>query len=232
MSRILAFGDVHGCSNHLDALLVAVNPTPRDCLIFLGDLVDRGPDTRGVVDRVRNLKDQFDVICLRGNHELMMQRSRHDTAERKMWMSVGGSETLASYSPIRGRMADVSAVPDSHWDFVERVCVDYHETDSTIFVHANLDPELPLSEQYELMLFWEFLTGPIRHTSGKTVVCGHTSQRSGAIWDLGDTICIDTAAYRGGKLTCLDVASWHYWQADARGRIGEGDLPERNEPEA
>ena len=227
MPRLLAVGDVHGCSLHLDALLASVRPTPRDRLVFLGDLVDRGPDSRGVLDRVLGLKSTLDVVCLRGNHEILMARARTDPVARKEWLSVGGAETLASYSPIPGRLADLAAIPETHWEFIEDGCVNYVETDSAILVHANLDPDVPVDEQNDLMLFWEFLAGPIRHASGKTVVCGHTSQKSGAIWDLGPTVCIDTAAYTGGKLTCLDVATWHYWQADLFGRISEGDLPER-----
>jgi serine/threonine protein phosphatase 1 len=227
MPRLLAVGDVHGCSLHLDALLAAVRPTPRDRVVFLGDLVDRGPDTRGVLDRVLALKAEFDVTCLRGNHELLMARARTDTALRKEWLAVGGAETLASYSPVPGRIPDPTAVPEAHWAFVEYGCVSHLETDAVILVHAGLDPESPLDEQSDLMLYWEFLPGPIRHVSGKTVVCGHTSQKSGVIWDMGPTVCIDTAAYNGGKLTCLDVTTWHYWQADLLGRVTEGDLPER-----
>jgi serine/threonine protein phosphatase 1 len=227
MPRLLAVGDVHGCSLHLDALLAAVRPTAADRIIFLGDLVDRGPDTRGVLGRVLALKAELDVTCLRGNHELLMARARTDPDVRREWLSVGGAETLASYSPVPGRIPDLTAVPEAHWAFVEDGCVNYVETDSAILVHAGLDPDLPPDDQFDSLLFWEFLTGPIRHESGKTVICGHTSQKSGMIWDMGPTICIDTAAYKGGKLTCLDVTTWHYWQADLFGRVTEGDLPAR-----
>jgi serine/threonine protein phosphatase 1 len=180
-----------------------------------------------VLDRVLDLKSRLSVTCVRGNHELMMARSRTDKGERRDWLSVGGAATLASYSSVPGRIADVSAVPDGHWDFVDNGVIDFVETESVLFVHANLFPNLPLAEQNELMLFWEPLTRPIRHQSGKTVVCGHTAQSSGRIWDLGTTVCIDTAAYKGGKLTCLDVTTWHYWQADVMGRVTEGYLSDR-----
>jgi serine/threonine protein phosphatase 1 len=225
--RVLAIGDVHGCSLPLDALLAAVKPTPADHLVFLGDLVDRGPDTRGVLERILDLKQRMPVKWLRGNHEVMMVQAKTDKTHRKEWLSVGGSETLSSYSTVPGRIPDLTAVPPAHWEFVENGCFDYFETDSVIFVHANLYPDLPLEEQDELMLCWEFLTGPIRHESGKTVVCGHTCQRSGAILDWDTTVCIDTGAYRGGNLTCLDVMTWHYWQANMVGRVTEGDLPPR-----
>jgi serine/threonine protein phosphatase 1 len=218
--RTLAIGDVHGHRAALDALLAAVRPAPDDLLVFLGDSVDRGPDTRGVLDRLLALKQTHRCVFLRGNHELMMARARHDRSEFRMWVAVGGAEALASY----GTIADV---PAEHWSFIESECRDFFETDTHIFVHANLAPGLPLDEQSELYLFWEFLSRPINHISGKTVVCGHTSQRSGAPLDLGDTVCIDTAVHAGGWLTCLDVHDRRYWQADPSGRARDGQLAGR-----
>jgi serine/threonine protein phosphatase 1 len=153
----------------------------------------------------------------------MMTRARHDRSELRMWQSVGGRQALASYGPA----ATLASVPAAHWDFLDNRLVDYHETDTHIFVHANLVPGYPLEEQPEEMLFWEFLTWPIRHESGKTVVCGHTSQKSGEVLDLGDTICIDTFAYGGGWLTCLDAGRLRYWQANLQGQTREGWLEPR-----
>ena len=221
--RTLAIGDIHGSSAALDALLAVVGPTPDDRLVFLGDYVDRGPDTRGVLDRLIALDRSHRCVFLRGNHELMMTRSRHDRGELRMWLSVGGKQALRSYGPA----ASLADVPAEHWDFLDDRLVDYHETDTHIFVHANLYPGVPLAEQPESMLFWEFLNWPIRHESGKTVVCGHSSQKSGEVLDLGDTICIDTFAYGGGWLTCLDVGSLRYWQADLRGQTRDGRLDPR-----
>ena len=120
-----------------------------------------------------------------------------------MWLSVGGAQALASY----GKGAGLDDVPAAHWEFLSEHLVDFFETDTHLFVHANLFPDLPLDEQPELMLFWEFLGGPVGHESGKTVICGHTSQKSGAVLDLGDTICIDTFAYGGGFLTWFTLVS-------------------------
>jgi serine/threonine protein phosphatase 1 len=225
--RTLAIGDIHGTSTALDALLAAVRPTPADRLVFLGDYVDRGPDTRGVLDRLLALRESHNCVFLRGNHELMMTRARHDRGEARMWLSVGGAQALASYAPLPRWNTSLADVPAEHWDFLDNGLADYFETDSHIFVHANLFPELPLEEQPEVMLFWEFLNHAIRHESGKTVICGHSSQRGGLPLDLDDTICIDTAAYRGGWLTCLDVNRLHYWQADSTGQVREADLPPR-----
>src|SRR5688572_25228262 len=171
--RTLAIGDVHGTSAALDTLLAVVGPTPDDRLVFLGDYVDRGPDTRGVLDRLLALDRTHRCVFLRGNHELMMTRARHDRGELRMWLSVGGKPALASYGPT----ATLADVPAEHWDFLDDRLVDYHETGTHVFVHANLFPDLPLDEQPESMLFWEFLTGPICYESGKTVVCGHSSQK-------------------------------------------------------
>jgi serine/threonine protein phosphatase 1 len=218
--RTLAIGDIHGAGAALDALLAVVRPTPDDLLVFLGDYVDRGPDTRGVLDRLIALDRSHRCVFLRGNHELMMTRARHDRSERSMWLAVGGKPALASYGPA----ATLADVPAEHWDFLDDCLVDYYETDTHIFVHANLYPDVPLDEQPESMLFWEFLTGPVGHESGKTVVCGHSSQKSGEVLDLGDTICIDTFAHGGGWLTCLDVDGLSYWQANLLDQTREGWL--------
>ena len=220
--RTLAIGDVHGTSAALDALLAVARPTPDDLLIFLGDYVDRGPDTRGVLDRLLALDWSHRCVFLRGNHELMMTRSRHDRGELRMWLSVGGKQALRSYGPA----ASLADVPAEHWDFLDDRLVDYHETDTHIFVHANLHPDLPVDEQPELLLFWEFLhpNWPVRHYSGKTMVCGHSSQRSGEILDLGTAVCIDTYAYGGGWLTGLDVDTGRYWQANVSGKVRTGAL--------
>ncbi len=224
--RTLAIGDIHGASAALDALMDAVKPTPDDVLVFLGDYVDRGPDSKGVLDRLLALSQSLQLVCLRGNHELMMLNARTDRSALKTWLSVGGTQTLASYG-VAGR-ATLAAVPPEHWQFLVERCGDYFETDTHIFVHANLYPGLELADQPELMLFWEFLQGPIDHISGKSVVCGHTSQRSGEPLAWRKTVCIDTHAYGGGWLTCLDVETRSYWQADMVGRTRSGHLQERD----
>ena len=223
--RLFAVGDIHGCDEELRAMLAAIDPRPEDKIVFLGDYVDRGPDSKGVLDRLITICRDFPkAVFLRGNHELMMTRSRKDRGEMRMWLSVGGMQALASYGKTPGLSGKMSDVPEEHWRFIEDDCRDYFETDTHVFVHANLYGDLPLEEQDELMLFWEFLTGPVRHVSGKTVVCGHTSQKSGKVLDLGDTICIDTYAYGGGKLTCLCAETREYWQADILGRATDGIL--------
>lgn len=224
--RTFAIGDIHGCSALLDDLLAAIRPTPEDRLVFLGDYVDRGPDSRGVIDRLISLKQELNVVCLRGNHELMMARSRRDRSEYKMWYAVGGMQALASYGKTPGRMGTLEDVPERHWRFFDDDCVDYFETETHLFVHAGLAFDAPMEEQEEGWLFWEFFDPdhPPNHVSGKTVICGHTSQKSGEILDRETAICIDTFAYGGGWLTALDVDTREYWQVSLVGSLRSGNL--------
>jgi serine/threonine protein phosphatase 1 len=216
--RLLAIGDIHGCSRALAKVLDAVAPAAEDTLIALGDYVDRGPDSRGVLDVLTDLYAQGRLIPLRGNHDQMMLDSAHDCTYQEMWLACGGKETLASYGVTAGSPVALDAIPDKHWDFLEEALLDWYETDQHFFVHANAYPDLELAEQPNYMLFWEKLYQPCVHVSGKIMICGHTKQRTGRPWHLGSTICIDTGVYdRNGWLTCLDVLSGHYWQANERG---------------
>jgi calcineurin-like phosphoesterase family protein len=213
--RTLAIGDIHGCSQALRALLNAVKPTPDDLIITLGDYVDRGPDSYGVIDQLLALHRTGRLVALRGNHEEMMLQARQSEDELSGWLSCGGKRTLASYSPLGGggKLVDV---PDDHWHFIEKACLDWHEIDTHIFVHANAYPDVPMDEQPAHMLRWESLDErwAAPHCSGKVLVCGHTQQRSGLPLNQGHRICIDTWAYGDGWLTCLDVGSGRVWQAN------------------
>lgn len=223
--RILAIGDIHGCSIAFDTLIAAVKPQPNDKIITLGDYVDRGPDSKGVINRLMALHDTGRLTALRGNHELMMLQVRDRATlpkvvrnlKKSAWRDMGGNATLASYSKS-GKAGKLTDVPDKHWDFIENVCVNWCETETHFFVHANAYPDLPLAEQPNHMLFWEKFGNPVPHFSGKTMVCGHTSQKSGVPLNLGHAICIDTRVYGKGWLTCLDVTSGRVWQANQAGQ--------------
>jgi serine/threonine protein phosphatase 1 len=150
------------------------------------------------------------LVPLRGNHEIMMLQARDTDDRLGQWLQYGGERTLASYA---GRLEEV---PQAHWKFIEetRPCF---ETETHFFVHANAYPDCPLDEQPDFMLYWESFDDPPPHESGKIMVCGHTSQKSGRPRNLGHAVCIDTWACGAGWLTCLDVASGRYWQANQRG---------------
>ena len=223
--RTLAIGDIHGSLTALTTLLDFVAPTPDDRLITLGDYVDRGPDSRGVLDLLIDLHAKGRLVALRGNHEEMMVDSRQDEAARHMWWECGGRETLASYGAFGSDAAYLNIVPAAHWHFLEQTCINWFETERHFFVHANAYPDVPFEEQPNFMLLWESLFEPIRHFSGKTMICGHTRQTDGLPRNLGSTVCIDTGAYdRDGWLTCLDVDAGRYWQANQQAQIRQGVL--------
>jgi serine/threonine protein phosphatase 1 len=215
MARTIAIGDIHGCSKALDALIEAINPTPGDEVVMLGDYVDRGPDSRGVLDSLIALSWRCWLIPLLGNHDQMMLDALNDKPHA-IWFEVGGVEALDSYVPGR----NLAAVPREHVEFLEG-CRDYFETDTHIFVHANYYPDIPIDEQPDFMLRWEslktFTPGP--HESGKRAIVGHSSQKSGEILDLGHLVCIDTFCHGGGWLTALEVHTDRVWQADRDGRM-------------
>jgi len=199
--RILAIGDIHGCASALDALLAEVAPTPEDTLVTLGDYCDRGLDTPAVLDRLIALGETTHLVALRGNHDQMMLNARRD--------------------PV--------AVPAAHWRFLEEQCVDFWECGTHFFVHGGVYPDLPLWEQPRYVLYWQRFERVRPHESGKVMVCGHTSQKSGLPRNLGHAVCLDTFAYGGGWLSCLDVGSGLVRQADHDRRVRQLWLAERLE---
>jgi serine/threonine protein phosphatase 1 len=213
-ARTIAIGDIHGCRLALDTLLEAILPGPQDTLIFLGDYIDRGPQSREVLERILELEQQCCVKPLLGNHELMMIRAFEDYSQVLFWLENGGQATLDSYG------GDPANVPPSHHAFLKR-CLAYWENETHFFVHANYDPFRPLEEQSEFMRHWTHLTMhlPPPHQNGKRAVVGHTPQRSREILNLDHLTCIDTHCVGEGWLTALDVDSDQIWQANRRGEL-------------
>ena len=215
--RTLAIGDIHGCFKALQAVVSAADISINDRLVTLGDYVDRGPEVPQVLAWLRARYLSGNLIPLLGNHELMMQASRKEVSLREQWLEFGGRMTLAAYS-LDGENLNFDDIPDEDWSFIDRDCVRFHETETHIFVHAGLHPDLPLSKQYEQILFWDRSTIHPPHCSGKTMVCGHTPQDGGHPADHGHAVYIDTGVYQeGGWLTCLDVESGEYWQGNQEG---------------
>lgn len=215
-SRLIAVGDVHGCSRALEAILEAVAPAPHDVIVTLGDYIDRGPDSRGVMERLLRLRDECRLEPLLGNHEVMLLAALEGEREFRFWRDCGGEETLASYG---GRLEDI---PEEHLDFI-RSCRPFYETPEFVFVHANYDPTLPLEEQSPEVLFWKHLHFgiPPKSESAKTAVVGHTPQPTGQVLDLGHVLCLDTYCFGSGFLTAMDMHAGEIWQADKHGRLRE-----------
>ncbi|QDV34340.1 metallophosphoesterase family protein [Tautonia plasticadhaerens] len=224
--RLLALGDVHGCLAALDAVVEAAGVGPGDTLVTLGDYVDRGPDSRGVVDRLIDLGSRCRLVPLRGNHDLMFSQALELFDEApgvfaepwsvpglSTWLGCGGLQTIDSYGGL-------DAVPPEHVEFLDRLS-DWYETDRLIFAHACYEPGLPMASQPLDLLHWTSLRDyePGPHRSGKPVILGHTAQRDGEVLDLGHLLCIDTCCYGGGWLTLLDLHTGRTWQADLRGTL-------------
>jgi serine/threonine protein phosphatase 1 len=212
--RIIAIGDIHGCAKALAAIIEAIDPGPQDTLVVLGDVIDRGPDSRGVLEQLIRLKDRCQLVPLLGNHEEMLLTARQGVDVR-FWLNLGGRETLASY----GAFKEVKDVPQDHIDFLWQ-WGDYYETETHLFVHAYYDPDQPLSGQPWRSLRWQSLPRDARpHCSGKVAIVGHTPQPSGEILDLGFLKCIDTLCHDGGWLTALEVQTGQAWQANQAGEM-------------
>lgn len=221
-ARTIAVGDVHGCDVALEALLEQIAPKNEDVLIFLGDVVDTGPNTRRAVDVLLDLSTACELILLRGNHDEIMLYALESGAAQAVnaWKQMGGRETLDSYD---GRIENV---PEAHIKFLKS-SIDYHETPTEIFVHANLEPGVPIEKQTTAWLRWCKLTGDEQpHPSGRRVVCGHSSQKSGRPLVFEGWVCIDTRAYEAGCLTALDVATNQTWHANQSGKSWTANLDE------
>jgi len=225
--RLFAIGDVHGCSTALRTLLGALGPRPEDTIVVLGDFIDYGPDSKGVVERLIDLSGRCHLILLMGNHEEMLLDALDSPAELGKWLYSGGEPTLDSYGYVPGG----DLIPEAHARFI-RGCRDYFETETHIFVHANYDHRLPMDQIGSTKFRWEFVE-PHRqcpHASGKRVVIGHSPQVSGEVLDLGFLVCIDTDCSRGGWLPALDVGTGRVVQANQECEVREaGRIPGADE---
>lgn len=214
-SRTIAIGDIHGHSIALKALIAAIKPQPSDTIVFLGDFIDRGPDSAAVIQQVIDLSSLCKTVTLMGNHEEMMLKACNDPSRLQIWLSNGGDTALRSY----GESMEISNIPHVHRNFLTRL-VRYHETDSHFFIHANYAPNWKLEQHDSNTALWLPLTDlPGRHYSGKTAVVGHAPQPNGKALDLGYLICLDTGCGLGGYLTAMDIESKQSWQVDERGCI-------------
>ena len=224
--RVYAVGDIHGRLDLLDALLARIDEDDaargpaRTDLIFLGDLVDRGPDSAGVVERLRVLGETRSVRYLMGNHEEVLLRAvEGDQRALRFLERIGGRETLLSYgiSPEEYRDLDYDEllvllrekVPPAHVAFLsafER----WIEVGDYLFVHAGLRPGVALEEQKTSDLCWireDFLHH--RDSFGKMVVHGHSITEE--IDVRTNRIGIDTGAFASGRLTAIGLEGEERW---------------------
>jgi serine/threonine protein phosphatase 1 len=225
-ARTIAIGDIHGCARALRAIVESIQPEADDTLVLLGDYVDRGPDSRGVLDFVLELEGRCRVVPLLGNHELMLLDALENPQVIGPWLECGGDATVRSYDGW------LSNIPSGHLAFIRR-CKRYFEMPTHFFVHANYAGDVPLDQQPDYLLFWEHLHFhvPAPHENGKRAIVGHTSQKTGEILDLGHVVCIDTYCHGGGWLTALAVESGRVWQVDRAGRLRDRSTERRRDRE-
>ena len=212
MSKIYAIGDVHGCNSLLIRLLTTISPQKDDTLIFLGDVIDRGANSKGVLDTIIYYQSICQVILIQGNHEEMMLGAIHDKEYLKYWLKFGGIETLQSFGVMINQQG-LRQIPYAYYKLLKS-SLTYYETEDFIFTHATPFANIEMNQQTDEGLRWRFIPpdGQDRHISGKTVICGHSAQESGKVYHQGGLICIDTHAYGGGALTALEVTSMQVYQ--------------------
>ncbi|ANU24184.1 metallophosphoesterase family protein [Planococcus donghaensis] len=220
MNRLLAISDIHGELELFNELLEKVEyDAAVDQLILLGDYVDRGPNSKGVLDRVMELKKQG-AIVLRGNHDQMMLEAADGEPGAKInWIRNGGLATLQNYGfSVVDTTLPVSQLFWEHIEFIRKTAY-YHETDDYIFVHAGVQPGIPPHETDPYLLMWirqEFHQG---YSGEKTVIFGHTptfvlreTENYAVYFGDNQIIGIDGGAVYGGQLNCLELPSRKvYW---------------------
>ena len=229
--RAYAIGDIHGRLDLLDELLakieadIAVRRRRENLLIFLGDLIDRGPDSAAVVERLRTYKPaEATTVFLGGNHEEVMLRvlAGEQGGLLANWLKFGGAECLMSYglnpnalalkTEATALTAIKASVPQAHADFLASFADTFRFGDY-LFVHAGIRPGLGIAEQSQTDLRWirePFLDDTKDH--GFVVVHGHTI--SSKVDERGNRIGLDTGAYRTGILTALGVEGNDRWFLD------------------
>lgn len=210
--QIFAIADIHGCDEELRALLQRL-PIHRDSLVvFLGDYIDRGPNSKGVVDTILELKDYCRVVCLLGNHELMLREFLDGSDPRRVARFVynGGGATLASYSNEDG----VFSIPEDHLQFFAELGI-YHVEGDHCFVHAGLPvdvPEIDLAQHAEEMVWMRRAPGAPEPNYSKIVIHGHTPVPEVEIFPR--RINLDTSCVYGRYLTAMEVHSREFWHVE------------------
>jgi serine/threonine protein phosphatase 1 len=200
MQLTYAIGDIHGC---LDKLRDLVNRCRQDAgtqpakFVFLGDYIDRGADSRGVVEFLIDLQSQqpSQTICLAGNHEELALAALH-AGQHEIWLRNGAGETLRSYG-----VSSAAELPSDHIEWLQ--CLhDLHDDGRRLFVHAGINPLRPLDQQHAHDLHWirePFLSDERDH--GRLIVHGHTPQQTGVPDQRRNRLNLDTAAVFGRPLT-------------------------------
>ena len=221
-------GDVHGRSGLIDQLLRDVPWDPsRDKIVFLGDLIDRGDDAPGVIERVMKLVDENqNVVVLRGNHEQMLLDCLDFGEIQWLIPDNGGLATLAAYG-VKGELEDLVdiPIPEDHIEFMRSLPF-FHEDEQALYVHAGLVPGLHPSETEAETLLWTRDLDFFKNYGGKLCFFGHTPthylprggrRRKFGIYIYGDCVGIDTSGEPDSPLSCIQVETFTLYQAYPNG---------------
>jgi len=201
--KIFVIGDVHGCLEMLKRLIDKIEWNPaNDRLIFIGDYIDRGENSKGVIDFILQLKEDSTLIqCLIGNHEQMFIDYLSGVDSQSSLLN-GGLSTLRSYEEMR-RSQDDPLIPPSHLDFFSSLLI-MIELEHYYIVHAGFHPNIGIEDQSLNDMIWireEFIYSD--YDFGKVVIFGHTPFNSPLV--MKNKIGIDTGAVFGNYLTCLEL---------------------------
>ena len=204
-------GDIHGCADEVRRLIDELPLAQGDRVVFLGDYIDRGPDSRSVVSFLLSLERDLagiEFVFLKGNHEDMLLSYLGLSGQHgDMFLVNGGKATLASYGVGPGNLAArhvLSVIPPDHLKFYEQL-KNYQLLDSFLCVHAGVHPQKTLAEQSAEEFLWirdAFIYRP--HALPFTVIFGHTPQ-SAVLYDLPYKVGLDTGLVYGNMLTCLEL---------------------------
>ncbi len=197
MPRYIAITDIHGELGKLESVLSKIETRPDDIFVFMGDYIDRGPDSKGVVEKVIEISENFKTITLIGSHEYALLHAKQDEYYNFLFWNYGGPATVKSYG---GRFDNILA---THGDFFRNLEF-YYLTDKYLFVHAGIDARYTLEEQIETDLVYirgAFYNRP--HNLPQKIIFGHTEFDEPLIQE--DKICIDLGCgkYKNAKLCAL-----------------------------
>jgi serine/threonine protein phosphatase 1 len=218
-ASMFAIGDIHGCAEELDELLGMLPLTPGSTIVFLGDYIDRGPDSRAVIERVIELRKSYEVIALMGNHESMLLDFLDGQDEQRVARFIfnGGGATLASYAEGHGAYR----IPKEHLAFFDELRLSY-DTSSHFFVHAGVPNEplsgIQLEASWQEMLWTrkKFLTSEFAWE--KVIVHGHTPVRNVEISH--NRINLDTGCIYGGALSAMELPSHRTYSVERSNGAG------------
>ena len=197
MTRYIAITDIHGELGKLENVLSKIETRPDDVFVFMGDYIDRGPDSKGVVEKIIEISEKFETVCLIGSHEYALLHAQNDDYYNYLFWNYGGPATVKSYG---GRFENILRV---HGNFFRGLKF-YYLTDDYLFVHAGINPKYSLDEQCETdFVYIRSAFYNSKHNLPQKIIFGHTEFDEPLVQD--DKICIDLGCgkYRDAKLCAL-----------------------------